>query len=83
MRVLTNTTASTHALAVYLRRCGCVVEFVDETMLDVGVQPGSLEQRHATDEISAYVRVWELMRDTAVHRLEPRGGCLNLVMNHG
>jgi len=38
----TDTAASTAALADYLQQCRCIVEFVDDRTIKVGVAPGSL-----------------------------------------
>jgi hypothetical protein len=73
MRVRTGSTSSTTDLAGYLRRCDCLVEFVDDWTLEVGVRPGSLSERHARIELDAYIRVWQAMNPAAaVERIEPR-----------
>src|SRR5438067_13590991 len=47
MRIRTGSVSSTSELAGYLRRCDCLVEFVDDWTLEVGVRSGSLSERHA------------------------------------
>ena len=47
MRIRTGSASSTSDLAGYLRRCMCIVAFVNDWTLDVGVQPGSLSAEHA------------------------------------
>jgi hypothetical protein len=74
MRIRTGSASSTSELAGYLRRCDCLVEFVDEWTLEVGVRPGSPSERHARIELDAYLRVWQAMNPSVwVERLEPRG----------
>jgi hypothetical protein len=63
MKIRTPSAAATHALATYLRRCGCVVGVVDDRTLEGGVRPGSLSDDHARVELEGYLRVWEAMND--------------------
>ena len=73
MRIRTGSASSTSDLAGYLRRCECIVDFVDDWTLEVRVRPGSLSARHARSEIDAYLRVWEAMNpDVSVDRLDVR-----------
>ena len=74
MRLRTGSAASTSELAGYLRRCDCVVEFVDDWTLDVEVRSGSPSERHARVELDAYLQVWQAMNPAVwIERLEPRG----------
>jgi hypothetical protein len=62
VRVRTGSASTTSDLAGYLRRCECVVEFVDDWTLQVSVQPPAPSERHARIEFDAYLRVWEAMK---------------------
>jgi len=74
MRIRTGSVSSTSELAGYLRRCDCLVEFVDDWTLEVGVRSGSLSERHARLELDAYLTVWQAMNPAVwIERLEPRG----------
>ena len=73
MRIRTGSASSTTDLAGYLRRCECILEFLDEWTLEVGVRPGSLSEQHARIELEGYLQVWEVMNpDVSVDRLTPR-----------
>jgi hypothetical protein len=74
MRIRTGSVSSTSELAGYLRRCDCLVEFVDDWTLEVGVRSGLLSERHARVELDAYLTVWQAMNPAIwIKRLEPRG----------
>jgi hypothetical protein len=73
MRIRTGSATSTSELAGYLRRCDCLVEFIDDWTLEVGVRPGSPSERHAQVELDAYLTVWQAMTPAVwIERLEPR-----------
>lgn len=73
MRITTGSASSTSDLAGYLRRCECIVDFIDDWTLEVGVRPGSLSERHARIELDGYLKVWEAMNpNVSVDRLNPR-----------
>jgi hypothetical protein len=73
VRIRTGSASATSDLAGYLRRCECLVEFVDDCALEVGVRPGSLNERHERVELVAYLQVWQAMNPVvSVERLEPR-----------
>lgn len=73
VRIRTGSASATSGLAGYLRRCECLVEFVDDWTLEVGVRPGSLSERHERIELDAYLTVWQAMNPlVSVERLEPR-----------
>ena len=64
MTIELTTRAAAHALADYLERCGCTVEFVTERVLEVAPPPREQAARDATIEIEAYLRVWLAMNPT-------------------
>jgi hypothetical protein len=65
--------AATAALTDYLRRCQCVVEFVDPRTIEVTTPPRSLSVRDEEIEIDAYLRVWQAMHPKpAIEVLSPR-----------
>lgn len=73
MRIRTGSVFSTSELAGYLRRCECIVAFVDEWTLDVEARPGSQSEPHARLELEGYLSVWEAMNpDVSVERLNAR-----------
>jgi hypothetical protein len=73
VKIRTRSASSTSDLAGYLRRCECLVEFVDAWTLEVDVRPGSLSERHARLELDAYLQLWQALDPTvSVERLEPR-----------
>jgi hypothetical protein len=61
MTIELKTRAATHALADYLRRCGCDVVHVDDLVLEVSPPQRSQTPREAQIEIDAYLRVWKAM----------------------
>jgi hypothetical protein len=74
MRIRTGSASSTSELAGYMRRCNCLVEFVDDWTLEVSVRSESLSERHARIELDAYLTVWQAMNPSVwIERLEPRG----------
>jgi hypothetical protein len=75
MRIQTESAASLESLAEYLERCECIVRFLDERTIDVGVAPRSLAQHHSDDEIEleGYLRVWAATNpESRLQRLGPR-----------
>jgi hypothetical protein len=73
VRVRTGSASATSDLAGYLRRCECLVEFVDDWTIGVSVRPGSLSERHERIELDAYLKVWQAMNPTvSFELLEPR-----------
>jgi hypothetical protein len=71
VRVRTGSAATTSDLAGYLRRCDCLVEFLDDWTLLVSVQPLPRSDSHARIELEAYLQVWETMEGVRVDRLQP------------
>ena len=61
MTIELTTRAAAHALADYLRRCGCGVVPVDDHVLEVWPPQRSQTLREARIEIEAYLRVWKAM----------------------
>jgi hypothetical protein len=61
MTIELTTRAAAHALATYLERCGCTVEFASERVLQVAPPERSQSARDAAIEIEAYLRVWQAM----------------------
>jgi len=62
MMIELTTSAAADALADYLRRCSCTVDFVSERTLDVTLPVRFRSERDATLELHAYLRVWRAMR---------------------
>jgi len=61
MRIETTTRAAARALADYLMRCECSVDFVTDCALEVS-PPGRLQTPRETEiEIEAYLRVWQAL----------------------
>jgi hypothetical protein len=65
MMIELTTSAAADALADYLRRCGCTVDFVSERMLAVTLPVRCRSERDAMLELHAYLRVWRAMRPEA------------------
>ena len=61
MTIELTTPAAAHALADYLQRCGCTVEFASECVLAVSLPPRSQSPRDAMIELHAYLRVWRAL----------------------
>jgi hypothetical protein len=61
MTIELTTRAAAHALAEYLERCGCTVDFVGECVLEVAPPGRSQTTRDATIEMQAYLSVWRAM----------------------
>ena len=61
MTIELTTPAAANALADYLRRCGCTVDFVGEHSVDVTLPLRSRSDRDAMLELHAYLRVWRAM----------------------
>jgi hypothetical protein len=61
MTIELTTSAAAHALADYLQRCGCTVDFASERVLDVSLPSRSQSPRDAMIELHAYLRVWRAM----------------------
>jgi hypothetical protein len=61
MTIELTTRAAAHALAEYLERCGCTVDFVSERVLEVAPPGRSQTARDATIEMQAYLSVWRAM----------------------
>ncbi len=68
MRIELDTRASADALTDYLRRCACIVAYVDERTLEAAPPPRSQSDGDAEIELEAYLRVWEA--------LNPRGAVI-------
>ena len=62
MMIELTTSAAADALADYLRRCSCTVDFVSEHTLEVTLPVRFRSERDATLELHAYLRVWRAMR---------------------
>lgn len=58
MTIELTTRAAADALADYLERCGCTVDFVSERVLEVAPPGRSQTARDATIELQAYLSVW-------------------------
>ena len=72
MRLRTDRQAFTTSLAEYLRCCGCVVEVIDQRVIDVAARPESFAAAYADIELDGYLSVWEAMHPEArVERLTP------------
>jgi hypothetical protein len=61
MKIELGTPAAAHALADYLKRCGCTVDFVSERVVDVELPTQFQSPRDAVIEMQAYLRVWGAM----------------------
>ncbi len=61
MKIELSTSAAAHALADYLERCGCTVDFVHERVVSVELPERSQTPREAMIEMHAYLRVWSAM----------------------
>jgi hypothetical protein len=61
MTIELTTPAAARALADYLERCGCTVEFVSERRIGVELPARSQSTRAAMIELHAYIRVWSAM----------------------
>jgi hypothetical protein len=61
MKIELTTSAAAHALADYLERCGCTVDFVRERVVSVEPPERSQTPREAMIEMHAYLRVWSAM----------------------
>lgn len=61
MTIELTTRAAAQALADYLERCGCTVDFVSELVLEVALPGRSQTARDATIEMEAYLSVWRAM----------------------
>jgi len=74
MRIELDTRASADALTDYLRRCACIVAYVDERTLEAAPPPRSQSERDAEIELEAYVRVWEALNPggAIIQRTAPR-----------
>lgn len=58
MTIELTTRAAARALADYLGRCGCTVDFVSERVLEVAPPARAQTAREAAIEMEAYLRVW-------------------------
>ena len=71
MKIELSTSAAAHALADYLERCGCTVEFVSERVVSVELPERAQTPRDAMIEMHAYLRVWSAMHPAhAVQSIE-------------
>jgi hypothetical protein len=61
MRIELATGVAADALAEYLRRCECIVSFVDECTLEASTRPRSQNYEAAELELVAYLRVWRML----------------------
>jgi hypothetical protein len=61
MTIELTTPAAAKALADYLRRCGCTVDFVDPHVVEVMLPARLRSERDAMLELHAYLRVWRAM----------------------
>ena len=61
MTIELSTSAAAHALADYLERCGCTVDFVSERVVSVELPARTQSRRDAMIEMHAYLRVWSAM----------------------
>jgi hypothetical protein len=61
MRIRTDSAASAASLAEYLRRCECVVEVIDNRIIDASARPQSFAAPHADVELDGYLAVWQAM----------------------
>jgi hypothetical protein len=59
MRIELATGAATDALAEYLRRCECIVSYVDECTLEASARPRSQSDKESQIELDGYLRVWK------------------------
>jgi hypothetical protein len=69
MRIEVATRAAADALAEYLRRCECIVTFVDECALEASTRPRSQSDEEAQLELAAYLRVWQTMNPDLLVRV--------------
>jgi hypothetical protein len=73
MRIRTDTAASAASLAEYLRRCECIVEVIDNRVIDAAARPQSFAAPHADIELDGYLAVWQAMHpESSTERLSPR-----------
>jgi hypothetical protein len=72
MRIRTDTAASASSLTEYLRRCECIVEVVDDRIIDAIARPQSFAAPHADIELEGYLAVWQAMHpECSAERLSP------------
>jgi hypothetical protein len=72
MRIRTDTAASAASLIEYLRRCECIVEVIDDRIIDAIARPQSFAAPHADIELEGYLAVWQAMHpESSAERLSP------------
>jgi hypothetical protein len=72
MRIRTDTAASAASLTEYLRRCECIVEVIDDRIIDAIARPQSFAAPHADIELEGYLAVWQAMHpESSAERLSP------------
>jgi len=72
MRIRTDTAASAASLADYLRRCECLVEVIDDRIIDATARPQSFAVPHQDVELEGYLTVWQAMHpESLIERLTP------------
>jgi hypothetical protein len=72
MRIRTDTAASAASLTEYLRRCECIVEVIDDRIIDAIARPQSFAAPHADIELEGYLAVWQAMHpECSAERLSP------------
>ncbi len=73
MKIRAESAESLDSLADYLKRCTCLVRFVDEQTIDIGLLPQSAGQQHEQVELDGYLRVWQAMNpQSRIERLDPQ-----------
>jgi hypothetical protein len=72
MRIRTDSAASAASLADYLRRCECIVEVIDQRIIDAAARPQSFATPYADVELDGYLTVWQAMHpECSTERLSP------------
>ena len=61
MRIRTDTAASAASLTEYLRRCECIVDVIDDRVIEAVARPQSFAAPHADIELEGYLAVWQAM----------------------
>jgi len=57
MKIELSTSAAAHALADYLERCGCTVDFLRDRVVEVELPTRLQSPRDAVIEMLAYLRI--------------------------
>jgi hypothetical protein len=74
MTIELTTPAAAQSLADYLDKCGCIVQFVSDHVLQVALPARSQTGRDAMIEMRAYLSVWRAMHPMhVVKRVDDAG----------